>query len=63
MTPADFRAALKLLGMTPGSYARASGRNVNTVENWTKAKPTPVPQAVAKWLQQEVERRQAHPPP
>ena len=63
MTPADFRAALKLLGMTPGSYARASGRNVNTVENWTKARPTPIPQAVAEWLKRRVEQQRQDPPP
>lgn len=63
MTPLEFRAALKLLGMTPGSYARASGRNVNTVDNWAKTRAIRVPEPVVEWLRRQVKLREKDPPP
>jgi len=63
MTPAEFRAALKALGMTSGAYARLSNRPLRTVYNWTDKQQTPVPQAVAEWLRRRVEQQQKDPPP
>ena len=54
MTAAEFRAALKALGLTSSSYARLSGRPRTTVANWTSKAGTPVPASVAEWLKRRL---------
>lgn len=56
MTPDDFKTASAALGMTAGSYARVSGRNVNTVQNWIRPPPngTRIPDRVAEWLKRRL---------
>jgi len=63
VTPAEFRAALKALGLTSSSYARLSGRPRTTVANWTSKAGTPVPKDVAAWLARRLADLERDPAP
>jgi roadblock/LC7 domain-containing protein len=65
MTADEFKAALTAMGMNANGYAKVSGRNKNTVQNWTKSGDyaTRIPQRVAEWLARRQADLERDPPP
>lgn len=65
MTATELRAALAALSLTPEAFAKIIGRNWRSVERWLSdapdprtGKPTPIPDYVALYIEQERTRQQ-----
>lgn len=62
MTPADLRATLDRLGMSQSGMASLTGRQPQTVRQWSIGR-SPVPADVAAWLARLSRWHDKHPPP
>lgn len=64
MNSVELRAALAQLNLTPEAFAKIVGRNWRSVERWLSSapdprtgKPTPIPDYVALYIEQERARQ------
>jgi len=62
VTPADFRARLKTLGLSLQDFSALTGANVTTVSYWGRERPGAGFQAFPRWVESLVSAWERSPP-